>query len=198
MSHFGFSIGDFRFSIGDLWRAEDGPLAIEDTGQGTSGTQKECLLAGDDACRAYDRWRTDDRALAIEDTGGGTSATQKECLLAGDDTGPGTGGARSVGRARSKTLVRGPVAPKKNASLRATTLVGGPGAHGGWVTRDRRHWWGHQCHPNKDTRRGISRVGRRGHSRSKTLVGAPVAPKKNAYVRATTLVGGTTGGTRSC
>ena len=45
----------------------------------------------------------------------------------------------------------------------------GTGAHGGWAARDRRHWWG-----------------------------PPVAPKKNASLRATPLVGGRTGGTQRC
>ena len=55
-------------------------------------------------------------------------------------------------------------------------------AHGGWADRDRRHWSGDQCHPEKcrlaeeDTGRDSWARRRMGRSRSKTLVGGAVAP----------------------
>ena len=60
----------------------------------------------------------------------------------------------------------------------------GPVARGGWADRDRRHWAGDQCHPEKcllaeeDTGRDSCGTRRMDQSRSKTLGGGPVRPKR--------------------
>ena len=71
---FRFSIADFRLRDGKTVCAGEGPLAVEDTGQGTSGTRTKTTVGGP--------LPTGEGPLAVEDTGRGP-VPPKKCLLAG-------------------------------------------------------------------------------------------------------------------
>jgi hypothetical protein len=105
--------------VGGQSHAEDGPLAIEDTGEGTSGTRKTlgggAVVRRGSAARGRRRSlgvlsQAEEGSLAIEDTGEGTSATQKNASSRSWTARCGTSRTRRNGCSRSWTLVGAAVA----------------------------------------------------------------------------------------
>ncbi len=114
-----------------------GALGVRFEGLDQFGYWKE------DTARRYDHWHRTKESLAVggplavEDTGQGTSATQTRSRW-------GRGRLAVESHSRSKTLVRGPVPPKQR-------VAGVEACSRSRATRDRRHWSGDQCHPNRES-----------------------------------------------
>ncbi len=197
-----------QLNHGERWSGEpshagEGPLAIEDTGQGTSATQTKTLVGGPGApwMEEHSRSKTLVRGPVPAkrrhwsgDQGHlGWKSTRDRRHWSGDQCHPNEDTGQGTSATQTKTLVRGPGAPWMEEHSRSKTLVRGPvpprrrhsfgdQGHLGWKsTRDRRHWSGDQCHPDEDTRRGTRSTRMEDHSRLKTLVRGPVPPKRRHW-----------------